>query len=71
MVQIVEKKESSHNEHSGIRMDSEYYQLEVVFEVAMTMHNFERGNLYLQSDFNSYKQGMKSLSLARSGFLNP
>mmetsp|Transcript_43559 Transcript_43559/g.57672 ORF Transcript_43559/g.57672 Transcript_43559/m.57672 type:complete len:169 (+) Transcript_43559:1142-1648(+) len=52
-------------------MDEEYYQIEVEFEVAMTMHNYERGNLYMQSQFNSYKQGAKPLTLARSGFLDP
>ena len=51
-------------------MDSEYYQIEVEFEVAMTLHNFERGNLYLQSKFKSYKKGSKPLTLARSGFLD-
>ena len=39
-------------------MDSEYYQIEIVFEVAMTKHNYERGNLYTQSEFKSYKQGV-------------
>ena len=52
-------------------MDNEYYQIEVIFEVAMTLHNYERGNLYVQSEFHSYKQGVKSLTLARSGFLDP
>lgn len=50
-------------------MDGEYYQIEVVFEVAMSPQNFERGNLYLQSEFHSYKQGVKSLTIARSGYL--
>jgi len=52
-------------------MDNEYYQVEVVFEVAMTVHNYERGNLYVQSEFHSYKQSVKPLTLARSGFLDP
>ena len=52
-------------------MDNEYYQIEAVFEVAVTMHNFERGNLYMESKFNSYKHSVKSLSVARSGFLDP
>lgn len=52
-------------------MDGEYYQIDVVFDVAMSMHNYERGNLYLQSEFKSYKQGIKPLTLSRSGFLDP
>ena len=55
----------------SVRMDSEYYSIEVVFEVAMTRHNYERGNLYLQSEFHSYKQGVQNLTLSRSGFLDP
>ena len=52
-------------------MDTEYYSIEVEFEVAVTMHNFERGNLYMESKLKSYKQGVRSLSVARSGFLDP
>ena len=52
-------------------MDNEYYQIEAVFDIAMTMHNYERGNLYMQSEFQSYKHSVKSLTLARSGFLDP
>ena len=52
-------------------MDNEYYKIEVVFDVAMTVQNYERGNLYLQAEFNSYKQGVKPLTLARSGYLTP
>ena len=36
-------------------MDNEFYKIEVVFDVAMTIQNYERGNLYLQTEFNSYK----------------
>ena len=39
-------------------MDSEYYQIDIEFEIAVTMHNYERGNLYVQSEFASYKQGV-------------
>ena len=52
-------------------MDSEFYQIDVVFDVAMTQHNFESGNLYLQSEFISYRKGTKSIVLARTGFLDP
>ena len=52
-------------------MDSEYYQIDIEFEIAVTMHNYERGNLYVQSEFASYKQGVQPLTLARSGFLDP
>ena len=55
----------------AIRMDNEYYQIEVEFDVSMSQHNYERGNLYVQSKFNSYKQGVKPFTLARSGFLDP
>ena len=58
-------------EDKNIRMDSEFYQIEVVFEVAMTPQNYERGNLYIQAEFHSYKQGIKPLTLARSGYLTP
>lgn len=37
----------------------------------MTEHNYKRGNLYLQSEFLSYRQGMDPLTLPRQGFLNP
>ena len=44
------------DEHSQyIRMDGEFYEVDVVFDVAMSMQNYERGNLYLQSEFHSYK----------------
>ena len=59
ITQVEIKRES--NELAEIRMDNEYYQIEVIFEVAMSMHNYERGNLYLQSDFSSYKHSVKPL----------
>ena len=52
-------------------MDQETYQIELIFEVAQTSHNFARGNLFVQSEFKSFKKGKPSLTLARSGFLNP
>jgi hypothetical protein len=52
-------------------MDDEFYQIEVSFDVAMTAHNYERGNLYLQSEFLSFRKGVKPLVLARSGYLDP
>ena len=53
-------------------MDDEVYQIEVTFEVAMTKQNYERGNIYLQSDFTSYKKKSGgNLILARTGFLAP
>ena len=52
-------------------MDQEYYQLEVVFEVAASSHNFERGNIFIQSKFESYKKGMKPLVVTRTGYLAP
>lgn len=57
--------------HSNIRMDNHHYEIEVIFEVAATAHNYERGNLYLQSQFNSFKSNRERLIVARSGFLNP
>ena len=44
-------------ENDQVRMDNEFYSIEVVFEVAMTLHNYERGNLYMQAEFHSYKHG--------------
>ena len=58
-------------EQGKIRMDQEYYQLEVVFEVAASSHNFERGNIFVQSKFESYKKGMKPLIVSRTGYLDP
>ena len=52
-------------------MDSEFYQIDVIFDVAMTQHNYERGNLYIQSEFKSYRKGMKPLVVARTGFMDP
>ena len=37
----------------------------------MTLHNYERGNLYMQAEFHSYKHSVKPLTLARSGYLSP
>lgn len=54
-----------------IRMDDEYYAIDIVFEVAMTMYNFERGNIFIQSQFNSFKKGLKPLIVSRTGYLNP
>ena len=52
-------------------MDDEYYAIEIVFEVASTKHNFERGNIYVQSQFNSYRKSQKPLIVSRTGYLNP
>ena len=30
-----------------VRMDGEFYEIDVIFDVAMNMQNYERGNLYL------------------------
>ena len=65
------KVETADPEVGLIRMDDEYYAIEIVFEVAMTMHNFERGNIYVQSQFNSYRKGLKPLVVSRTGFMNP
>jgi len=54
-----------------LRMDSEYYQIDVTFDVATTAHNLERGNLYIQSEFSSFKKGVKPIKIARSGFIEP
>ena len=52
-------------------MNSETYDIKVVFEVAASSHNFNRGNLYLQAQFNSYKQTEESRLIAASGYLQP
>ena len=54
-----------------VRMDGETYRIEVVFDVAMSMHNYERGNLFVQSEFKSYRQGVPPMTLVSSGYLNP
>ena len=69
LIHDVSKQEDP--EQGKIRMDQEYYQLEVVFEVAATSHNFERGNIFVQSKFESYKKGMKPLVVSRTGYLDP
>jgi hypothetical protein len=66
-----ELREHEMHEHQKIRMDKHHYEIEVVFEVAATVHNYERGNLYLQAQFNSFKQSHERLIVARSGYLNP
>ena len=35
-------------------MEKEAYNLKIIFEVAETQHNFERGNIYVQAQLNSY-----------------
>ena len=54
-----------------IRMEDEYYSIEVVFEVSDTEHNYEKGNLYIQCQFNSFKKNQPTLTVARQGFLDP
>lgn len=68
---MVAEVETQDPEVGLIRMDDEYYAIEIVFEVAMTQHNFERGNIFVQSQFNSYRKGLKPLIVSRTGFLNP
>ena len=68
---MIDESKSADPEMSQIRMDQEYYSIEVVFEIAITSHNFERGNVFVQSQFNSYKKGLKPLVVSRAGYLNP
>ena len=56
---------------SDIKMVKEYYSIEVEFDIAMTQHNYERGNLYVQSKLTSYRHKAKPLVVARSGFMDP
>ena len=37
----------------------------------MTMHNYERGNIFVQSQFNSYKKGLNPITVSRTGYLDP
>lgn len=37
-------------------MENEWYEIDLLIEVAETSHNFGQGNLYVQSKFNSYKK---------------
>ena len=64
-------KKRSVNEVVPIRMDEEYYAIDVIFEVAVTKHNFERGNLFIQSEFSSFRKGVKPIVVARTGFMDP
>lgn len=32
---------------NDIKMDNEFYELEIVFEIAETAHNYQRGNIYI------------------------
>ena len=68
---MLDESKSEDPEVGQIRMDQEYYAIEIVFEVAITSHNFERGNVFVQSQFNSYKKGLKPLVVSRAGYLNP
>lgn len=52
-------------------MESEFYEVSLLFEVADTAHNFGQGNLFVQSKFNSYKKQQQSISVARTSFLDP
>lgn len=54
-----------------LKMDSEIYSIKIVFDVAESQHNFERGNLFLMAQFNSYKQSEEPKSVSSSGFLEP
>ena len=46
---MLDESKSEDPEVGQIRMDQEYYAIEIVFEVAITSHNFERGNVFVQS----------------------
>ena len=35
------------------------------------MHNYERGNIFVQSQFNSYRKGMNPIVVSRTGYLDP
>ena len=52
-------------------MENEFYAISVEIEVAETKHNYDKGNIYLQSQFNSFKRNQQSITLARSGYLDP
>jgi hypothetical protein len=59
---IYENKELKHvygmsvpTDGNDIKMDNEFYELEIVFDIAETAHNYQRGNIYIQCQFNSYK----------------
>lgn len=54
-----------------IKMENEFYSIQVVLEVSESVHNFERGNIYLQTQFNSFKRTQQSITVARSGYLEP
>lgn len=58
-------------ESNEIKMENEFYQIEVIIEAAETEHNFDKGNIYLQSQFNSFKRNQANLTVARQGFLEP
>jgi hypothetical protein len=68
---VYSEQYNANDSAKDIRMDREYYQIEVLFQVADTEHNYEGGNLYLQSVFNSTKKSNPSLTLARYGYLDP
>lgn len=51
---IYENKELKHvygmsvpTDGNEIKMDNEFYELEIVFDIAETAHNYQRGNIYI------------------------
>lgn len=48
-------------------MDDEYFTIEVVFTAQETQNNMEKGAIYLESKFTSYKQQQSPVSFHRMG----
>jgi hypothetical protein len=57
--------------HSGyeIKMEEDFYSISVVLDVIESAHNFNIGNLYLQTQFNSFHKDQSSITVARTGYL--
>lgn len=58
----------SHQGHE-IKMEEDFYSISVVFDVIESAHNFNMGNLYLQTQFNSFHKNQQSITVARTGYL--
>jgi Putative adipose-regulatory protein (Seipin) len=52
-----------------LTMDDEYFTIEVEFTAQETQANMEKGSIYLQSKFTSYKQSQQPLVFHRMGLM--
>ena len=56
---------TTRSEPNEILMGNEFYQIDVEIEIASTSANFERGNIYLQAQFNSLMRNVANKTIVR------